>query len=188
VALLTASVTLPWPVNLKALERRFRHDLLQPLLVGADRRRQLLVEVDDEIERLVGRKLAEGPLHMLLEARHRHVADLDRDGTGFDLRKIEDVVDEAEKIRTGRVDGPGDSVCFSLRLPCGLSAAASTGSAASSSGVRSSCDMLARNSDLYLEVSASCSAFSSTARRAISISRFLASTCFFSFSRSWPFS
>ena len=30
------------------------------------------------------------------------------------------------------------------------------------SGVRSSCDMLARNSDLYFEVSASCSAFSSS--------------------------
>ena len=31
------------------------------------------------------------------------------------------------------------------------------------SGVRSSCDMLARNSDLYLEVSASSAAFSSSA-------------------------
>ena len=42
------------------------------------------------------------------------------------------------------------------------------------SGVRSSCDMLARNSDLYLEVSASSVAFSSSARRACSISWFLA--------------
>ena len=41
------------------------------------------------------------------------------------------------------------------------------------SGVRSSCDMLARNSDLYFEVSASSVAFSSTARRACSISWFL---------------
>src|SRR5215211_7322016 len=44
------------------------------------------------------------------------------------------------------------------------------------SGVRSSCDMLARNSDLYFEVSASSVAFSSTARRARSISWFLRST------------
>ena len=44
------------------------------------------------------------------------------------------------------------------------------------SGVRSSCDMLARNSDLYLEVSASSVAFSSSARRACSISWFLRST------------
>ena len=32
------------------------------------------------------------------------------------------------------------------------------------SGVRSSCDMLARNCDLYLDVSASCSAFCSQRR------------------------
>ena len=43
------------------------------------------------------------------------------------------------------------------------------------SGVRSSCDMFARNSDLYFEVSASCSAFSSSATRASSTSRFLSS-------------
>src|ERR1051326_5744161 len=47
------------------------------------------------------------------------------------------------------------------------------------SGVRSSCDMLARNSDLYLEVSASCSAFSSISQRASSTSRFFASTSAF---------
>ena len=47
------------------------------------------------------------------------------------------------------------------------------------SGVRSSCDMLARNSDLYFEVSASSSAFSSSARRACSTSVFLRSTSAF---------
>ena len=44
------------------------------------------------------------------------------------------------------------------------------------SGVRNSWLMLARNSDLYFEVSASSVAFSSTARRACSISWFFAST------------
>ena len=46
-------------------------------------------------------------------------------------------------------------------------------------GVRSSCDMFARNSDLYLEVSASSLAFSSNARRACSISWFFRSTSAF---------
>ena len=41
------------------------------------------------------------------------------------------------------------------------------------SGVRNSWDMLARNSDLYFDVSASSVAFSSSARRACSISWFL---------------
>ncbi len=44
------------------------------------------------------------------------------------------------------------------------------------SGVRNSCDMLARNSDLYFDVRASSLAFSSNARRACSISWFLRST------------
>ena len=67
------------------------------------------------------------------------------------------------------------STCFAVRLP--LSFAASTFDRISSelSGVRSSCDMFARNSDLYFELSASCSAFSSSELRAISISRFLIS-------------
>ncbi len=47
------------------------------------------------------------------------------------------------------------------------------------SGVRSSWLMLARNSDLYFEVSASCSAFSSMAFRVCSISRFFRSTSAF---------
>ena len=47
------------------------------------------------------------------------------------------------------------------------------------SGVRSSWDMFARNSDLYFEVSASSAAFSSSARRACSTSAFLRSTSAF---------
>ena len=81
-----------------------------------------------------------------------------------------------------------NSICFSLRLPWALSARSFDRISSELSGVRSSWDMFARNSDLYFEVSASCSAFSSSARRAISISRFFASTCFFSFSSSCAFS
>ena len=46
-------------------------------------------------------------------------------------------------------------------------------------GVRNSCDMLARNSDLYFDVRASSFAFSSRARRACSISSFFLSTSTF---------
>ena len=81
-----------------------------------------------------------------------------------------------------------NSVCFSLRLPCWLSASSFDRISSELSGVRSSWLILARNSDLYFEVSASCSAFSSIARRAMSISKFLASTWRFSFSSSCAFS
>ena len=69
-----------------------------------------------------------------------------------------------------------NSTCLPDRLPSGLSVSCWPRIRIELSGVRSSCDMLARNSDLYFEVSASSVAFSSSARRACSISWFLRST------------
>ena len=122
-----------------ALRREFErvreqveHDLLKPLLVRADRLRQLAVELDVEVEALVGGELAEGPLHVLLEVLHRHLADLDRHRSGFDLRQVEDVVDQVEQVGARRVDRSGelDLLIVEVTLRCCLPAA-STGSAAS---------------------------------------------------------
>ena len=60
-----------------------------------------------------------------------------------------------------------NSTCLSVRLPWVFSASSFERISRLFSGVRSSWLMLARNSDLYLEVSASCSAFSSRARLAL---------------------
>ena len=72
-----------------------------------------------------------------------------------------------------------NSTCLPLRLPSGFLQSWSERISRLLSGVRSSCDMFARNSDLYFEVSASCSAFSSSAWRACSTSWFLRSTSWF---------
>ena len=56
-----------------------------------------------------------------------------------------------------------NSVCLQVRLPSGFFESWSDRMSRLLSGVRSSCDMFARNSDLYFEVKASCSAFSSSA-------------------------
>ena len=90
--------------ELEGVGEEIEDDLLKPLLVGPDRVRQLAVELDLEVEPLVGSQLAEGPLHMLLEGAQRHVTELDRHRPRFDLRKIEDVVDQAQKIRSRAVD------------------------------------------------------------------------------------
>src|SRR5262252_6297134 len=66
-----------------------------------------------------------------------------------------------------------NSTCFGVRLPSPLSAICWAKIKIEFRGVRSSCDMLARNSDLYLDAKASSAAFSSTAWRACSISAFL---------------
>ena len=72
-----------------------------------------------------------------------------------------------------------NSTCFALKLPSGLSLSCWPRISTLLSGVRSSWDMLARNSDLYFEVRASSLAFSSSAPRACSISWFLRSTSTF---------
>jgi len=49
---------------------------------------------------------------------------LDGDGSGFDLREVEDVVDQREQIGAGGVDVLGESICFAVRLPPTFSRAA----------------------------------------------------------------
>src|SRR3546814_14569502 len=41
---------------------------------------------------------------MLSESAHRHLADLDRNGAGFDLGQVENVFDEVEEVRSRRMD------------------------------------------------------------------------------------
>ena len=107
-AQLTPSVTLPFEVNLNAFDSRLRTICCSRFSSVRMVSRQLAVELDVEVEALVGGELAEGPLHVLLEMRHRHVADLDRHRAGFDLRQVEDVVDQVEQVGARRVDRPGE--------------------------------------------------------------------------------
>ncbi len=81
-----------------------------------------------------------------------------------------------------------NSTCLPVRLPWVFSLSIFDRISRLFSGVRNSWLMLARNSDLYFDVRASCSAFSSRAKRACSTSMFLASTCLFWAERSWAFS
>ena len=68
-----------------------------------------------------------------------------------------------------------NSTCLAVRFPSGLSASSLARIRRLLSGVRSSWLMLARNSDLYFDDRASCSARSSSSRRASSISAFFTS-------------
>ena len=93
----------------------------------------------------------------------RHRADVDRHGAGLDLGQVEDVVDQRQQVVARGVDRAGE-LDLLRRSGCRRRSRRAAGERISRlfSGVRSSWDMLARNCDLYLEVSASCSAFSSS--------------------------
>ena len=81
-----------------------------------------------------------------------------------------------------------NSICFSVRFPSVFSASSFARMSSELSGVRSSWLMFARNSLLYFDESASCSARSCSAVRASSISRFLISMRRFCSSSSCAFS
>ena len=67
---------------------------------------------------------------------------------GLDLGEVEDVVDQGQQVVAGRVDRLGELDLLVVRLPSRLSASSLARISELLSGVRSSCDMLARNSDL----------------------------------------
>ena len=110
----------------------------------------------------------------------RDLADVDRDRARLDLRQVEDVVDQHQQVVARRVDRLRElDLLAASGCRRGFLHSWSERISRLLSGVRSSCDMLARNSDLYFDVSASCSAFSSSAWRACSTSWFLRSTSWF---------
>ena len=51
---------------------------------------------------------------------HGHLADLDRHRAGFDLRQVEDVVDEVEEVGAGRVDGPRELDLLVVQVALGV--------------------------------------------------------------------
>jgi hypothetical protein len=95
------------PALLGELERvreQVLEHLLHSLAVGEDRRRHLRLQVDGEREALLLRHLLERPLGERLEVAHRHLGDVHLHLAGFDLRQVEDLVDEVEQVRARRVD------------------------------------------------------------------------------------
>ena len=77
---------------------------MAPLWIARHGPRQTAVE--DHVERQVFglRHVPEGPLDVFVQRRETDVFDIHGDGAGFDLGEVEDVVDEVEKVGTGRID------------------------------------------------------------------------------------
>ena len=137
--------------ELEGVGQQVLDDLLQPLGVGEDRPRQLRSDADDEVDALGLGHVPEGPLDVAVQLVQPQLADVDDHRARLDLRQVENVVDQHQQIVAGRVDRLGElaSAC-GVRLPSGFLDSWSERISRLLSGVRSSCDMLARNSDLYL--------------------------------------
>ena len=158
--------------ELERVGEQVLEDLHQARAVGLDACRQTFARVETrEREATVLRDAAERTLDILDDVADRASANIDGRRPGFDLREIEDVVDEVEQVGTGAPDRRANSTCLAGEVLSGCRSSCLASKSSELSGVRSSCDMFAKNCDLYFEVSASCSAFCSSALRASSISR-----------------
>ena len=156
--------------ELERVEEQVLDDLLEPLRVGEHRLGQSLAERDRELDVLRFRNRAERPLDEVPEVLQPHLTHIDLEGAGFNLRQVENVVDEVQEIAARRVDGLGKIRLLGVRLPSGFFDNRSEIIKRLSRGVRSLRDMFARNSDLYLELRAIWRAFFSSSCRACSAS------------------
>ena len=82
--------------ELERVREQVLQDLLEPLLVGVDRRKRALREVELERQALLGGHRHERPLETGELLGHRHLGGVHVHLPGLDLGEIEDVVDQAE--------------------------------------------------------------------------------------------
>src|SRR5688572_11816202 len=95
---------LPVGGELERIRQQILQDLLQALRVGDQRSRQRSVYLYLEHQSFGLGDVMEVAIHGLAKSRKRDLLGLDRDGAGFDLREIQDVVDQGEQVRARRVD------------------------------------------------------------------------------------
>src|SRR5581483_4626069 len=93
--------------ELERVKEQVLEDLLEPPGVGQYGLGQDLAKLDQELDVLRFRDVAERPLDELAEVVQAQLAHLDLEGAGFDLRQVENVADEVEEAAARGVDGPG---------------------------------------------------------------------------------
>ena len=106
--------------ELEGVREQVFEDLLQALRVGLETLRQVAVELDVEVELLVFGDVAEGAIDVILQMAERQFTDVDRNRAGFDLRKIENVVNEREEVDAGTVNGLGELDLFRREVALGV--------------------------------------------------------------------
>ena len=94
--------------ELEGVRQQVLQHLLQPLGIGLHQLGQAEVQRHRELEFPVGGYLSEIPPDVILEIGEIELAHVERDGAGFDLREVEDVVDERQELGAGSVNRLGE--------------------------------------------------------------------------------
>ncbi len=91
--------------ELDRVRQQVLEDLLHALAVGVDRCRHVGRHVDAELERLLARERLERARQAFDDAPHRHVFGHQFELARFDLRDVQNVVDQVQQVVAGRIDG-----------------------------------------------------------------------------------
>jgi nucleotidyltransferase/DNA polymerase involved in DNA repair len=86
------------------LASRFKKDLAQSALVGADSSGQLGRDLADELEALLSRSHIDNLHNDAQEFGQRNVGEAQLELARFDLGKIEDIVDQRQQLLTAVLD------------------------------------------------------------------------------------
>src|ERR1700683_3286907 len=106
--------------ELEGIRQEVLENLLEPLRVRLEGTRQGRVDVDVERQALRLGELVERAIHAVTQGGEGDLLGLDGDRAGLDLRQIEDVVDEREQVRAGRMDVPGEVNLLGQQVACGI--------------------------------------------------------------------
>ena len=82
--------------KLERVRKQILQNLIEPLRVGVHRDRQTLSDLDLEGEAFLLRDRSKSSFEILLHLLEAQLANVQGDGSGFDLREIEDVIDELQ--------------------------------------------------------------------------------------------
>src|SRR6476659_5792710 len=80
--------------KLKGVGEQISDHLLEALRIGEHVPGQLVVQLDTEGKALRVRNVPESTIDIMLQIGKAQLGDIQRDSSGFDLRKIQNVVDE----------------------------------------------------------------------------------------------
>ena len=93
--------------ELEGIREQVPKNLLDALRVRFERGRKARIEFDFEIKLLGKCEWSEVSLDLVLDVLELDLADVYGHRPGLDLRKVQDVIDEREKIASGHVDRSG---------------------------------------------------------------------------------
>src|SRR5262249_60427019 len=87
--------------ELESVRQQIFQDLLQPFRIRRDAAWQGWIELDSERQIFRLRDVAEAAIDGFAQRREKDLLRLDRHCSRFDLRQIQNVVDEGQQVRSG---------------------------------------------------------------------------------------